>query len=739
MNLKYDVPEGAEKVISGYEETIIYCLPFDVGSDGCLTDNCFVVATDLGLYVVIGSEVTERIDLKLICEIKCEVMVNGGILSVNCDYAERMLLRFTHKYLTQFSYFAKGVELLILGTDKIMISPEPERNCLLCGRILPGTKKCPRCSSRGRFLKRITAMIKPHLRGFLLITMMIILNSILLLTARYVERLFIDDFLIERTGGIYDVVRFFILVLAINITILGAAIFNNRKSARIGTLISRNLREQVYAKLQDCSLSFINDRRPGELINRVHRDTRRIQEFFETAFSRMFSTALSMIGAVTMMAIMDYKITLMALLTAPLILLISFISRKTFKRRFRAQWILEDKANNQLQDALSGIRVVKAFGREEYQSERFRELNGRLADRQSKNEKFWSTFNPAVGTLLAITSLIVLYMGGRNVISGVFSIGELAQFTGYSAILIGPLTWISMFPRQLVQAVTSMERIYDVLDEADEIPDHVTAIKAKIKGDVNFNNVGFGYKPYEPVLRNVSIEVKAGEMIGIVGPSGAGKSTMINLLIRLYDPDEGNILIDGRPLSEWDKSSYHSQIGVVLQETFLFSGSIYENIKYAKPNATEEEVIRASRIANAHDFITLFPDGYNTRVGDKGSTLSGGERQRIAIARAILSDPAILILDEATSSLDTETEFRIQEAIQRLTAGRTTFAIAHRLSTLRKSDRIIVIDGHKIAEFGKHRELMEQRGLYYDLVTAQLQMSSLDKRNVEKVGGESNG
>ncbi len=732
MNLDYGLPADIRSLVEKSGEKIKYCIPFDIGRSGELVRDSYSAATGEALYFIDKSGVIDRISYSQISEIRCEVLVNGGMLTAMTPAGDIKLIRFSYRYLTQYSYFAKGVDMLLHGTDRILTSHEPEKICPLCGRVLPGTSKCPRCSNKGRFVKRMTSMIRPHFKGFALITLLIMINSAALLAARYVERIFIDEVLIRMTGDLYDVLKFFGLVLLINFTVLGLSVINNRKSARIGTFISRDLRQKVYSKLQECSLDFINERSPGELINRVHRDTQRIQNFFETAFSRMFSTLLSMIGAIVMMSVMDVRITVYALLTAPVILVVSFFSRKTFKRRFRAQWILEDKANNQLQDALSGIRVVKAFGREEYQSRRFFELNSRLAERQSKNEKFWSTFNPAVGLLLAVTSLIVLYFGGRNVLSGSFSIGELAQFTGYAAILIGPMTWISMFPRQLIMAITSMERIYDVLDEASEIPSVIEASGDKVRGKVTYESVSFGYKPYEPVLKEITIDVEPGEMIGIVGPSGAGKSTLINLLIRLYDPDEGRILIDGKQLSEIDKRSYHSQIGVVLQETFLFSGSIYDNIKYAKPEASEEEVIRASRIANAHDFITLFPDGYNTRVGDKGSTLSGGERQRIAIARAILSDPAILILDEATSSLDTETEFRIQEAIQRLTAGRTTFAIAHRLSTLRKSDRIIVIDGHRIAEFGKHRELMEKKGLYYDLVTAQLQMSRVIDKESKK-------
>ena len=486
-----------------------------------------------------------------------------------------------------------------------------------------------------------------------------------------------------------------------------------------------DMRRRLYEKIQALSIGYISGERPGALMNRMTQDTQQIRRFMENTFAQMFNQILTMLGSIIVMFILDWRLSLMILALMPAIILFTAYFRRIFKI-FHKQWIASDEVNSQLQDVLSGIRVVKAFGTEERETLKFAAGNAKVAHITQRAEKLWATLNPIFELIFGLSTVLVILYGGINVLNGGFTMGEITMFTFYSAALYGCMRWLGNMPRMVISTLISIDRIYSVLDEEETITSRENAVVRRIEGRVSIRDVYFGYNAYESVLEGISLEIKPGEMIGLVGASGTGKSTLINLIMRMYDVDAGEIDIDGIDIRNYDKECLHRQIGVVLQEPFLFSGSVLDNIRYSKPEAGYEEVIRAAKLANAHDFVIKFPDGYDTKVGENGHNLSGGERQRIAIARAILCDPKILILDEATSSLDTETEYQIQEALARLIKGRTTIAIAHRLSTLRGADRIMVIDKKKRAELGTHDELLRQKGIYYNLVMAQLQMGRLD-------------
>jgi ATP-binding cassette subfamily B protein len=734
MELLFKLPKKTQDCLNlGEWEEIRYCVPYDISSDVSFGDIGYIVVTDEHLIVTEGDKIAFESDLGRLEKIKCEPMVNSGILLIKeyNDDNEKYIARFSMHHLTRVSFVAKGAERLRDKNKKAVISREREKICLKCGRALPGTMKCPKCDGKLVTLSKFWNLVKEYKVKLVIMSLISLSSTFFALYLPEIQKNFVNNHLTIKSGTLNDVLLFVGVMLGMTVLQILVDVGKNWWFVSFGSKLSQSIRSRMYNKIQELSLSFILEKKPGELMNRVARDTGSIQRFVQECFGHMFSHIITMTGAIIIMFTMDVKMTLVSIVFLPIVFILTGAFRKSIHKRFHLQWVKSDKLNSSLQDVISGMRIVKSFGKEQSESEKFKNLNSEYAAVQSRNEIFWASLYPVMTFIMSMGIYFVIYMGGIRILDGKMSVGSLMQFQSYVWMLYGPLQWMTYLPRRVTEMITSMERIYDVLDEEPLIGNKPDAIKHDVRGEIEFKNVSFGYRPYEPVLENIDFKVKKGEMIGLVGASGTGKSTMINLIMHLYEVDDGELLIDGNNINNLDTGYYHSQIGVVLQENFLFSGTIYNNIKFAKPDATEEEVIRAAKMANAHDFICKTPDGYNTYVGEHGHNLSGGERQRIAIARAILNNPRLLILDEATSSLDTESEYLIQKALERLTEGRTTFAIAHRLSTLRGADRLIVIDGHKIAEIGTHNELMEKKGIYYKLVTAQLQMQSLESVKTE--------
>ncbi|MCI8530678.1 MAG: ABC transporter ATP-binding protein [Lachnospiraceae bacterium] len=772
MKLLYNLSEAQMQALSLKEgEALRYCVPVDLQYDNenrlakeGYTEKVWLAVTTLRFLVLNESTITASFRLADCEKIKCEHQVNSGIVTVlkrrphqaessqwpqppvpekkvfptgkNLSEDEGQdtifcVARFSMKHIIRVSYVVRGAQTMITALQKgqlpqdteIVTSSEYEKYCEKCGRALPGTSKCPYCEGKGDILKKFLTLCGEYVKKLFLISLIMVLISAVALIMPMVQRYFIDNSLATGTGNWTDLCLFVGITFFLLVTNILLEVYRYWECVSLSSALSMTLRKKLYYKIQSLSLSFINNRKPGELMNRISKDTNQIRGFMEEVFGEMFSTLLTMIVSLVMMFLISWKMTLLSMVFIGVV----FATIKTFWHHihtiFQRQWMKADDLSSSLQDIISGMRVVKSFGKEEREAARFQQKAYEYAALSKKNETFWAIFFPLMTFLLGAGTYIAVYFGGIDVLVGTMTIGQLVQFITYCGYLFGPLSWMTHLPRAVMQMITSLNRIYDVLDEQPSITDQDDCKSFPIQGAFTFEDVAFGYQTYEPVLENINFEVKPGEMIGLVGASGAGKSTLINLIMRLYDVDQGKITLDGIDLRKVSTESLHSQIGVVLQETFLFSGSILENIRFARQDASLSEVIQAAKAANAHDFICKTPDGYNTYVGEHGYSLSGGERQRIAIARAILNNPKLLILDEATSALDTESEFLIQLALDRLIKGRTTFAIAHRLSTLRNADRLVVIDKHGIAEIGTHNQLLEKKGIYYGLVTAQLKMA----------------
>ncbi|MBR3750449.1 MAG: ATP-binding cassette domain-containing protein [Clostridia bacterium] len=726
MNLLFTLPSRSAEALKTLDDSeLCYCVPCDIIS-GQLA-KAYLAVTAKSVVLLLDDKAIKSIKISQITDATTLVSSDcAQLILTDTDSVEHLFCTVSMHHASRYAYVARGIRMLIKGDRRLIRSEETERICPKCGKALPGTAVCPKCGDKGRMLRRIIRLITPYRWQFIAAASLMLLASLLNVAMGFVNRELVDNVL-RREGATVADALVIIAVLAVLIAMMILTyILRNRVSVKLGSSISLDLRERMYIKIQQLSISFLNRRTPGVLMNRMTHDTNQIRAFMQNTFANMFNQLLTMLFSLIAMLVMDWKLTLMSVCLVPFVFIISTISRKFFGRIFHKQWMKSDAVHGRLQDVLSGIRVVKSFGMEQRESELFEKGNEEIARLSERNEKAWSTITPLFSFFFSIGTLIITLYGGVGILEGTFTAGDMSMFTFFATALYSQLLWMGNLPRTVVQMLTSLERVFDILDEHEELPSADKPIEHAIEGNVSFKNVGFGYKSYEPVLENFSLDVKKGEMIGLVGASGAGKSTLINLVMRMYDVDEGSILVDGVDIRDIDKTSLHRQIGVVLQEPFLFSGSIVDNIRYSKPEATLEEVMLAAKLANAHDFIVRFPDGYNTRVGENGHNLSGGERQRVAIARAILNDPKILILDEATSALDTETEYQIQEALGRLIKGRTTFAIAHRLSTLRGADRLVVIDKHTCAEVGTHEELLRKKGIYYGLVMAQLNMNKVN-------------
>ena len=732
MKLLFDLPEADQKALDEVrpsEEKTMYCLPFNIYEDRFVDG--YMVFTSRHIYKLLEGKLLASYSLENACDFKTEVMYGSCGFYGKFDGATVLLCQFVSgRNLPRYSVMVKAMEILTEDKDVTPVTDRTvERFCPKCGRpYIKNSAICPYCMDKKEVYRKLFAMTK-GLRLLMMVPFFVSLFGIICgFIVPKIQAIAVDKY-ITATGGA-DKNGFLLIVLSIVVIDLiqrALGVFRNRCAAIAGGRFTLVLKNLLYEKIQSLSIASISRRSTGDLMGRVNNDTEMMQGFIIGQLPDLFYQVVAFIVALIVMLIMSPIMSLFVFVPIPLTIFLVSKLWKTVETRNRKSWVLNTRTGRLLQDILNGIRVVKCFGQEEREITRFKESSARASRQDESNAKLFDTIFPLIGFAIRFGSYLILLYGNYKLFHGEMTVGSLHQFNSYANIIYGPLLWVTFIPRNISNFLTSASKVFEILEEEPEVSDIGLPIDIRIEGDIHVKNVTFGYETYLPVLKNVTADIKQGEMIGIVGHSGSGKTTLINLIMRLYDPNEGEIVIDDVNIKDISQEALRSQIGVVLQETLLFSGTIRENICYAKPNATDEEVIEAAKTANAHDFIMSLPEGYNTLVGEKGYSLSGGERQRIAIARAVIHNPRILILDEATAALDTETEKLIQDALNKLAKNRTTLAIAHRLSTLRNADRLLVLDKGRLAEFGTHQELLDQKGIYYKLVMAQRKMEMAAK------------
>jgi len=565
-------------------------------------------------------------------------------------------------------------------------------------------------------------MYKGHIAIAIVLT---IISTLLSLVAPYFMGVAIDQYIIPRDWN--GLVR--ISLVLTSVYLLAAT--TDMAVGWMMTVVSQKslkiMRKDLFEHIQTLSLSFFDKSQSGDLMSRLTNDINTIGAVLSQNITALTRSSLLIVGIIVAMFMLNTWLALASLLIFPIMVVITSYVGKKVRSIFRSLQKNMGRLNGVMQETLTGQKAVIVFGQQESSNRKFNKANSDVREMGTRAETYTMAFRPLMGILSNANIAIVAGVGGWMALQGLATIGTISVFIAYSRKFSDPLRQFSNLYNSIQSALAGAERVFEILDTEPEIKDAPDAVTVdRFQGEVEFRNVDFSYVPGVKVLKNIDFDTESGEKVAIVGPTGAGKTTMVNILSRLYDIQGGSIYIDGRDNREYRKNDLRRQLGVVLQDVFLFSGSVMDNIRYGRLEATDEEVIEAAKLANADSFIRRLPQGYETKLSERADNLSQGQRQLLSIARAIVADPSILILDEATSSVDTRTEIQIQEALQRLMEGRTSFVIAHRLSTIRNADQVLVINQGEIVERGTHEGLLEKRGFYYNLYMSQFKGTNKD-------------
>jgi ATP-binding cassette, subfamily B, bacterial len=729
--IPYPVLQTFQKT-GGFPQKLIVAQASDLAPDGTYGQQWLLIDNrDLQVITLASGDTRQRLSLPLdkIENARIEQCVGNALLEVTTHGEPEIVIHFSNELTENFSLVAN---YLHRRADSGAQAPPPDfasqgHHCISCGRRLldPSLKVCPSCIKRGQVMRRLVLLARPFWGKSGIHIILMLAGISLDLMPPYLTRVLIDDVLTSQQH-ISWLAWLVAGLLALQVVRVFITISDNLLINRISSQFAAEVREKMFALLKTLSLDFFDRNETGRLLTRINQDTEELQGLINQ-LATFALNALLVIGIGIVLFSMAPSLGLFVLIPAPFVLVASLAYQRYMYPHFRRYWTTRWRLNAMLSTFLSGIQVVKAFAQEDQEQARYHERNQTSLQARLRVDLAWSRFFPLISFAFGAGGLIIWYAGGKAVLSSTITLGTLMAFLSYLGMFYGPLSNMAQISQAFNRFVTISQRTFEFLDEAPRVQPASTPVKrTAIQGSIRFDHVSFGYDPYFPVLKDVSFSIEPGEMIGVVGPSGAGKTTLVNLISRFYDPTQGSVFVDGIDLHDYDMEELRQNIGVVLQAPFLFSGTLAQNIAYARPGASRDEIIRAAKAANAHDFITNFPEGYDTIVGEGGTGLSGGERQRISIARAILLNPKILILDEATSSVDTETERQIQKALETLVQGRTTIAIAHRLSTLYNANRIIGLERGRLVEIGTPIELMDHKGLFYNLVQMQTQFARLD-------------